>query len=108
MAKKTTSRHEADERKLDKAAEQFVAQMARPCHLPLSPKGWASLREHLRFDLYRGQYVVFRDHWEGEGDDQLLVRREILFHSKSRRKAYQFLEKLPEDVARDVCCFYLD
>ncbi len=98
----------ADERKLDKLAEQFVAAVARPNQLPLAPEGWASLREHLRFNLYRGQYIVYRDHWQGEGDEQLLVRREILFHSKSRQRAFRFLEELPKDQAQDVSCSYID
>jgi hypothetical protein len=100
---KSTPLIDASERKLDKAAKQFLAQMAAPSHPPLSPRGWASLREHLRVTtLYPGQHVVAREHWEGEGENRLLVRCEILFHSKSLRKTQRFLQQLPADVQREV------
>jgi hypothetical protein len=65
-----------------------------------SPEDWQSVRENLRLSLlYPGRHVVFRDRWQGRGDNLRLVERRVLFDSpnadEARTRFQQELEATP-------------
>lgn len=61
-----------------------------------SSEQWRSLREQMRLPLlYPGQFVAYKDHYEGEGDERRLTCREVLCASRSLSALNKLLEQLP-------------
>ena len=74
-----------------------------------APEDWRSLREQMRLSLlYPGRYVAFRDHFRGEGEDQRLVRREVVCEAESLEEVSRLLEALPQDERMGICIDYVE
>jgi hypothetical protein len=74
-----------------------------------TPEDWCGLREQLRLDLlYAGQFVAYRDHYEGEGDRRRLVRREVLHASATLDDLHEHLGHLPAEQQRGATVSYIE
>ncbi len=91
-----------DEEKLEKEVDQMTK--GRPSY---NDRDKTDLREHLRVRLYEGQYVLFRDHYEGQSPDVFLARREILCHSPRREEVYSVYDSLSEQDRKGVNIDYI-
>ncbi len=70
---------------------------------------WRGLREQLRLDiLYPGQYVAYRDHYDGEYGSRRLVRREVLDTSRSLRALQKRFVRLPQEEQQEVWISYIE
>jgi hypothetical protein len=73
------------------------------------PDQWRGLREQFRLNvLYPGQYVAYRDHYEGEGDQRRLVRREVLCAYRTLPGLHKRLAQLPEESQRGARVGYVE
>ena len=93
----------SEERKLDELCERF----ARDERAQLSEQDWNSLREQHRLELYKGEYVVFRDHYSGKGKNKVLEKREVLCHSKRLRVVQDYFNPLSKDQQAGVIMDYV-
>jgi hypothetical protein len=78
-----------------------------------SPEQWRSLRETWRVVLlYPGKHVAWIDHYEGEGYNRRLVRRQVLCVSRSSyalsKRVDKILETMPEGTQFRVCGTYVE
>jgi hypothetical protein len=106
MGKNPRSRQPPD---LEATLDREVQAMYGKGPADYSPEDWRSLREQLRLSiLYPGKFVAFRDHYEGQGDSRRLVRREILYVSRSGAAVIKYVGRLPEDACRDVYIFHVE
>src|SRR5947209_109501 len=70
---------------------------------------WRGLREHSRLPLlYPGQFVAFRDHYEGEGAERRLARREVLHAATSLEALHEHLAQEPEAELQGVQVTYVE
>jgi hypothetical protein len=79
----------------------------------MTPLQWRSLRETWRVSLlYPGKHVAYLDHYEGEGCERRLVRRQVLCVSRSphalSRRLDKILETMPAGTEFRVCGAYVE
>jgi hypothetical protein len=93
---------ETAETELDNGLRRLLGKGAEA----YTPAEWAALREQLRLSvLYPGEHVAFRDHW---GRDEQLIRREVLFHSRSLKAVQVYLDQLPTSERDGVCLDHVE
>ena len=90
----------ADDKKLAKEIEQLLGRDAFTA-LPEDQQNGLKQQYKLLI-LYPSEFVVFRDHWQGEGNDKFLKEREVLCHSRREDVARQFLANLPDEEAHNA------
>lgn len=74
-----------------------------------TPDQWRGLREQLRLCiLYQGQYVLYRDHYEGEYESLRLVWREVLATSRSLWALNKRIDQLPKEEQQEVRISYVE
>lgn len=92
------------ETNLDEAMRAFLGE-GPEAH---SPQEWLGLCNLLKLQaLYPGQFVAWRDHYEGEDDERRLVFREILFASKRGADVRRKLAKLSDEELYGVFMGYV-
>jgi hypothetical protein len=70
---------------------------------------WRTLREHARLPLlYPGKFVAYRDTYEGEGDNQRLVRLEVVESSDTLEGLHERVARLPRKVRERLQVVYID
>jgi hypothetical protein len=103
---KEIQRDRAEEKKLDRWLARQTGKS--PEEYP-SGKAWERQRELFRVQLlYPEEHVVFRDHWEGEGEQLELVAREVLCHSPDRQVIEDYLAHVPREELQRVGLTYVE
>jgi hypothetical protein len=74
-----------------------------------SPEQWSGLREQLRLSLlYPGRFVAYRDHYKGQGKSLRLVRREVLYASRTLPGLNRRIARLPLEEQEGICVSYVE
>ena len=93
MNKSITNKSADDER-----LEERIRRLVGPEYDTLSEEIRHGMKQQHKLPLlYPGEFVAFRDHWEGQGDDVKLTNREVLRHSRRRKVVEDFILNLGED-----------
>ena len=70
---------------------------------------WNGFREQMRLPLlYPGKYVLFRDHYAGNGAGLRLIRREVLRSGRSLLAVNRWLDQQPAEIQRGIHILYVD
>lgn len=94
-----------DEARLEEAVKQLAGAGPESC----TPEEWASLCEQLRLQaLYPGQYVAWRDDYQGEGPARRLLRREVLCASRNAAEVRAHVARLPDNELIGVFIDYVE
>src|SRR5262245_6964018 len=97
--------HAKLETKLDKGVQALLGK--GPADYP--PEDWRTIREHLRLQvLYPGRFVIFRDHYQMDGDDRWLIKREVVHTARSMAAVQKWLAPLPEEELDDLHVLYIE
>jgi hypothetical protein len=91
--------------KLDKGIQALLGK--GPADYP--PDSWRRIREHLRLQvLYPGRFVLFRDHYQEEGEHRWLIQREVLATFRTMAAVQKWLAPLSDEQRLDLCVEYVE
>src|SRR5262245_38354892 len=101
----TSPRKVDEEARLDRKLKKFLGEGVQA----YSAEQWRGLREQMRLPLlYPGQFVAYRDHYQGKGDSLCLVRREVLEVSRTLSGLHKRLAKRGEDQQQGVHVTFIE
>lgn len=108
-AKKGTMRKRPRRRDPEAALDRGIRSLLGKKPEDYSPDDWHSLREQLRLEiLHPGQFVAFRDHFQGEGASRRLIRREVVHASRSLAAISKHVDRLPEKKRHAIYIDYVE
>jgi hypothetical protein len=90
--------------------QEFVARLLTKAGVDEGPPATvAELTEHYRLSiLYSGEFVVYTDEWDESGPMRVLIRRNVLHHSRDLTAAQDFIESCPDPLRSELDLSYVD